>query len=937
MPQQFRSRVICKPFDYLLQTSRALQVTQGSVPPFQWPPKYLYQDPRRMLTCNSQTPSWGRSYAWAARYAHTYKSDMMSLKASGLHWIATRPEVFPCKDLVATTMNFCVLERGLLASRARTLAIITGSVFQDLYKMPQPDLVYDAESAKAFLKGRDLVKGVLRDWAKDPDTFKRKTHIDYPVSHFGRGIRIGMVLLNRLWGMANTNHVNQHWVLLLGEIIINDKKPDFAEVLAYTLHQNWEITQGGKSFFMASYEVDACYAFLSFGHPQFPEWPHSSGGPIHVLFDALYIYKYQQHMATICNHFYPVVYRAIHGIEMPRLSGHVRNDLSNLGAWWFFEDFTIIRVEGLRGGKEMQARHPKAIPAPPILHREHVLSELAIPREGREGVEGMNLPHRDPKRQWDPFSEVQQHLAAIHDKRIQAARDARPPEEDAEETDEVLARRLLGGLPTRKIVVQPPIETTATPSTSSIIPPPHVIRQTSTTSRASPSASTSKTTSIVQALDVATPPVVSLSVESPVTISINTAPSAPSQLFTPDTTTSLNTTLQGASPSPLPPRPSKQQPSFPQHHPHLPLPGPFKSTLLKPPIWRSLASTIATGTPGISLTAPLSTQHGGMPVMHPIDLAKAEKVGSTPPKAPEVTLEYDKVTSILKKVTRRKVKTGGQVTTIQTEENLLSLTRKRKRKARGTGMEDEELIANPISIVTSANKVDEWGSKLATLENVARRNLMPNLSLLELDEVVTCENILAKTKQALEDGGAPLMASNKQLEPSAHNIKVLLDSVGLPLVVKPDSSFPAKAELDASLGEFANQFARQLESVEEQVAAKIKEPVINTSRIDSDYDRCEVTPDTRHQANLIGGTFGLQPAGTTFPHYVARWEVYLMAKEMTSRLPPDSHRHPPEDEASSMRPAPEKLNKDGHDPPRLPAWSFSVPLPSESEDSPPVA
>ena len=74
--------------------------------------------------------------------------------------------------------------------------------------MPQLDLVYDIESTKFFLKGKGLVKGVLRDWVKDPNSFKCGTHIDYPTLHLWRGVRIGMVLLNGLWEMVNTYHVN---------------------------------------------------------------------------------------------------------------------------------------------------------------------------------------------------------------------------------------------------------------------------------------------------------------------------------------------------------------------------------------------------------------------------------------------------------------------------------------------------------------------------------------------------------------------------------------------------------------------------------------------------------------------------------------------------------------------------------------------------------
>ena len=39
-----------------------------------------------------------------------YHSDMLSLKASGLHRIAAKLEVFPCKDLFSHALNFCKLE-----------------------------------------------------------------------------------------------------------------------------------------------------------------------------------------------------------------------------------------------------------------------------------------------------------------------------------------------------------------------------------------------------------------------------------------------------------------------------------------------------------------------------------------------------------------------------------------------------------------------------------------------------------------------------------------------------------------------------------------------------------------------------------------------------------------------------------------------------------
>lgn len=274
---------------------------------------------------------------------------------------------------------------------------------------------------------------------------------------------------------------------------------------------------------------------------------------------------------------------------------------------------------------------------------------------------------------------------------------------------------------------------------------------------------------------------------------------------------------------------------------------------------------------------------------------------------------------------------------------MLSLTHKRKREIGSKDLGDEELVADPVSIIRLANKmseeavermhleltqgrdkiiapplmgaeitgsikelyrsftraeeargrgeevhqkikaslekIDEWNAKLATLGNVDQRNYLSNLGLMGVEDIATYESVLARTRKTLEDGGAPLAVFNRHLESSAQNVKSLLDSVGLPLVRKPDDSASTESELEATLGEFARHFSQQLTFMEEkgnqaihefvvQVAqkveraqclkesldpilaehiqvvskavAKLKEPIVDTARIESDYDKCEV-------------------------------------------------------------------------------------------------
>jgi len=133
---------------------------------------------------------------------------MLSLKASRLHHIVSKPKVFPCKDLFSHALKYCKLEKRQLVSLVGMIAVITRSVFCDLYKMPRLDIVYTVESVVALLKEKDLVKEVLRYWVKDTTNIKHRSSIDYPISYFRKGVRISMAMLNRLWGKADTYHID---------------------------------------------------------------------------------------------------------------------------------------------------------------------------------------------------------------------------------------------------------------------------------------------------------------------------------------------------------------------------------------------------------------------------------------------------------------------------------------------------------------------------------------------------------------------------------------------------------------------------------------------------------------------------------------------------------------------------------------------------------
>eukprot|EP01018_Ginkgo_biloba_P013343 Gb_13516 [translate_table: standard] len=126
--------------------------------------------------------------------------------------------------------------------------------------------------------------------------------------------------------------------------------------------------------------------------------------------------------------------------------------------------------------------------------------------------------------------------------------------------------------------------------------------------------------------------------------------------------------------------------------------------------------------------------------------------------------------------------------------------------------------------------------------------------LLGLDEVVTCKNVLAKTKQILKDGDASLVTS-KHLELSSQNIRALFDSVGLPQVLASVAEqgnqalhefvvgVARKAERAQCVKEFLNPVLIEHTRTVARATSWIKELVINTSRINVDYDKCRAVGD----------------------------------------------------------------------------------------------
>eukprot|EP01018_Ginkgo_biloba_P017681 Gb_37163 [translate_table: standard] len=193
-------------------------------------------------------------------------------------------------------------------------------------------------------------------------------------------------------------------------------------------------------------------------------------------------------------------------------------------------------------------------------------------------------------------------------------------------------------------------------------------------------------------------------------------------------------------------------------------------------------------------------------------------------------------------------------------------------KAQGRGEETHHRIR------ASLEKINEWESKLATLRSMARRNLPLDLSLLQLDEVITYEIVLAK-----------------------------LGNARLPPVVKLDNSFPLEVERAQCVKEFLGPILadipglhlRQLPKSRNpsstpyrsiQIITGVKRRLGHTSiqfmSIDSGralYRYYEVEPNTMEHRVEKSSLEEIQGVHHS-PTHIVYWEAYLMAKEMIRSL-----------------------------------------------------
>eukprot|EP01018_Ginkgo_biloba_P029917 Gb_40117 [translate_table: standard] len=636
-----------------------------------------------------------------------YRSDPMSLKVIGLHIIVSKPEVFLCKDLFSQAMRLCTLERGLLACLG-----LPGH-YKEGHREDSSEGLGQASQNLQEEGQLGLPHFALQEGGKDWD--------------------------------ANDESIV--W------------KPDLSEVLAFNIHTNWEVAKPGRDFFMASYIADSCYAYLDFNHPIFPPWLHPSNAPIHVLFGALYVYKYRGYIAPICSHFYPPIYKFIIEADMPRMVAAVRLDLELIKALWYFKKSTIIRVEGTLTpptelppyvpdrlaalevarqcnygvARRCKVKNQKPYPYLPFKIGDVYFSNwLALEKVVRE-TKTMNLTTAGVTRCWETYGKVEENLKPIRDK--EEVESKIRLEVELEETDEALKKKLLRGLLTGLPKVQlPPTSTTAT--SSSLISPIVTIASPGFATSSSIGPSTAIPPSMdtpfsfkIPSLGSVFSPVTSSPATVSPTILVSSIPSSsnvssPELSIIPPSTPSSHDTL--LTPEESTDVSSKSLSFFPCHltvpfiHHHYFKKGRATGNECHPSIrLATFDSSTSLSVPTPAFTAPIEYRLSTLLIASEASIVLGFSKDISSPedstKAPSLSSSYPfSITGESIMASLATSSTPSQPGAATSPNPLAQAVNKqqwihmtRKRGAKSIGMDDRELMVDPVSIVRSTNKMSK--------------------------------------------------------------------------------------------------------------------------------------------------------------------------------------------------------------------------------------
>jgi hypothetical protein len=217
-------------------------------------------DTLNLFAREDQNYHWSRSYWY---YSSLLGKENNKVWTSGIVLAGCVPEVFECKDILTWCIDKFIQNRRVITLQSSSPISLVPSIFREMLKLPEPNMVYKGEEARNFLKrknnGIELLQEYLHDPASMPEDISR-----IQVSSLKNPYKEISWLFTRIVGQDSMETIPRLALYILHFTVHENAIFDWAKIISNEITAQLTNFKTEKKFYMSSYllfSITYCHTF----------------------------------------------------------------------------------------------------------------------------------------------------------------------------------------------------------------------------------------------------------------------------------------------------------------------------------------------------------------------------------------------------------------------------------------------------------------------------------------------------------------------------------------------------------------------------------------------------------------------------------------------------------------------------------------------------
>jgi hypothetical protein len=373
---------------------------------------------------------------------------LRNIASTGLHKVVARPKLVSYTDMIIWALDKVdVPTRSIMNEQGEVTGSFRPEHLQVMYKLsPHHKHTLNSEFLAAFqqkecVEGAQSYSDMIREWVRDKNKFRAESQGIYATASLSDCMRYLAMMLCRLYGKKDSNHFSAEWTPLLEEVS-EGHSFNWHKILSDNITTEVTNYKAARAkgqpvaFYMSAYIMDA----ICFRTP-FPlmswSWNPSCTEPIHKYHSTLWEDHAKDSFYEICHFVIIPLHKILFGLEPPRISQAIIENLKTVADWFIEEHFSYVRVFGcaipphalpkilpdrlicrevayqlVNGGIgiELKAQQKKSWPYFPVYLGKFALLNFGHSKVEAEALSEINLVDIE-HRKHDPYQIIYKHVA----------------------------------------------------------------------------------------------------------------------------------------------------------------------------------------------------------------------------------------------------------------------------------------------------------------------------------------------------------------------------------------------------------------------------------------------------------------------------------------------------------------------------------------------